>query len=92
MVGDKAYYLERNNSIHKLKFLNYSLVNLRQSTGEYLHNVRIVDSTLKRVDNTTRKNFVLGIIVINVRINTTLMFMLYTLTMGSTNCGSDTSR
>lgn len=30
-------------------------MNLRQSAGKYLYNVRIVDSTLQRVDNTTSK-------------------------------------
>lgn len=80
MVDEKVYYQERNNSIHRLKFRNCSQVNLRQSAGKYLYNVRIVDSTLKRVDNTTRKevpDFV-GHIVRNVRIS-----MLHTLTMGN---------
>jgi hypothetical protein len=27
MIDEKVYYQERNNSIHRLKFLNYSLVN-----------------------------------------------------------------
>jgi len=64
MVDEKVYYQERNNSIHRLKFRNcrarsydlpLSQVNLRQSAGKDLYNVRIVDSTLKRVDNTTSK-------------------------------------